>query len=141
MLKEIGGTYLNDNSFIDLFMRSKSDTSDEVSQNYLYFSLIKFIFFCPKFGRRKIGGGDISNGFRERLERDVDGLQATLKQANDRNKPIERPVYQDQGSDSNGLPLIGAAAGAAIGGPPGAVIGGIIGSVFGGLFGQNNPKR
>lgn len=83
-----------------------------------------------------MGDGEVSNGFRERLERDIDDLQTTLKQANERNKPLPPPVYyghQNEGP-SNGLPLIGAAAGAAIGGPPGAIIGGFIGSVLS-LFG------
>lgn len=40
-----------------------------------------------RFGSRKMGDGDISNSFRERLEREIDGSQAALKQANEANKP------------------------------------------------------
>lgn len=67
-----------------------------------------------------MGDGEVSNGFRERLERDVDGLQATLKQTNEKNKPV------DQKGDF-GLPIIGAAVGASLGGPVGALLGGILG--------------
>lgn len=67
-----------------------------------------------------MGDGEVSNGFRERLERDVDGLQATLKQTNEKNKPV------DQKGDGS-LPIIGAAVGASLGGPVGALLGGILG--------------
>lgn len=82
-----------------------------------------------------MGGGETSNGFRERLERDIDGLQAMLKQANERNKP--QPVHYDseEESSSNGLALFGAAAGAAMGGSAGAFIGGVAGKILGDLFG------
>lgn len=69
-----------------------------------------------------MGDGEVSNGFRERLERDVDGLQATLKQTNEKNKPVDQ-----KGDGTNGLPIIGAAVGASLGGPVGALLGGILG--------------
>lgn len=34
-----------------------------------------------------MGDGDISNSFREKLERDMDNMQASLKQKNEANKP------------------------------------------------------
>ncbi|XP_055319310.1 atlastin-like [Sitodiplosis mosellana] len=89
MLKEISRSYLNDNAFYSQFMTSKNAALGE-------------------FGNRKIGGGEISNVFRERLERDVDSLQGTLKQANERNKPTERPVqHEERGGFSDVEKIIG----------------------------------
>lgn len=109
MLKEIGSSYMSDDTFIGAFMRLKGEGLDE-------------------FTGRKIGDGDVSNGYRERLEREIDGLQATLKQANDRNKPPPQ-VTQDSGS-SNDNNVIGAIVGGAVGGPVGAAIGGVLGGFF-----------
>lgn len=38
-----------------------------------------------------MGDGQITNGIREKLERDLDQLQTTLKQANEANKPPPPP--------------------------------------------------
>lgn len=38
-----------------------------------------------------MGDGQISNGVREKLERDLDQLQASLKQTNEANKPPPPP--------------------------------------------------
>lgn len=44
-----------------------------------------------------MGDVEISNAFRERLERDLDGLQASLKQLNEANKPPPPPPRTDDG--------------------------------------------
>lgn len=48
-----------------------------------------------QFGARKMGEDEISNQvyhqFRESLERELDGLQAMLKQVNESNKPPPPP--------------------------------------------------
>lgn len=75
-----------------------------------------------------MGDGDISNSFREKLERDIDGLQVTLKQANEKNKPVQH--FTDQSSNDPSGTIIGAAVGGAVGGPVGAVVGGIVGGLF-----------
>lgn len=63
----------------------------------------------------------------QRPERDVDGLQASLKQANEKNKPVQQ--VDQNGNGPNGLPLVGAAIGAAVAGPVGGFVGGILGSL------------
>lgn len=73
-----------------------------------------------------MGDGEVSNTFRERLERNIDDLQAALKQANEKNKPVQQ-------MNPNGLPvgaLGGAALGGAIFGPVGALVGGLLGGLF-----------
>lgn len=45
-----------------------------------------------------MGNVEIWNAFRERLERELDGLQAVLKQANEANKP---PPIPNQGDNRN----------------------------------------
>lgn len=101
MAKEIGSSYLNNGAFIDLFMKLKSAALQEVSYNYLFF------FSChlnsnahslpSQFGSRKMGDGEVSYAFRERLERNIDGTQAGLKQVNERNKP---PPDDDDDDDT-----------------------------------------
>lgn len=45
-----------------------------------------------------MGDAGLSNGFRERLEREMDGLQGLLHQVNDANKPPPPPPPpQDDG--------------------------------------------
>lgn len=81
-----------------------------------------------------MGSGEFSNGFRERLERNLDSLQSTLQQTNERNRP--QPI-QPQPSVSNHMEIgavAGGAIGAAIGGPPGAILGGLVGGLFGSIF-------
>lgn len=65
-----------------------------------------------------MGDGEISNGIREKLEREIDGLQAALKQANEANKPPP-PKKKKNGFGSFLNAVVGVAAniaGAAIGG-------------------------
>lgn len=59
---------MSDDAFYNLFITSKRASLDD-------------------FSARKMGDGDISNGFREKLERDLDNMQAALKQRNEANKP------------------------------------------------------
>lgn len=80
MLIHIGNTYMSNDAFIDTFMRLKREGLKD-------------------FGRRKIGEIKISNSFRERLERDIDGLQTMLKQVNERNRPVERHHEREGSSD------------------------------------------
>lgn len=40
-----------------------------------------------KFAEKKMGGVEITNGFRERLEQELSSLESTLKNINNRNKP------------------------------------------------------
>lgn len=54
-----------------------------------FVALLKIIFAPPQFASRKIGDGEVSNTFRERLERELDDLQFSLKQRNEVNKPPE----------------------------------------------------
>lgn len=42
-----------------------------------------------------MGNVDVTNAFRERLEREIDGLQAPLKQTNEANKPPPPPPKKD----------------------------------------------
>lgn len=89
MLTQIGTSYMSNDAFISTFMRLKGEGLDE-------------------FSRRKIGGIEISNSFRERLERDIDGLQAALKQANERNRPVER--HQENSGPSDLEKVMGVVA-------------------------------
>lgn len=109
MLKEIGSSYMSDDTFIGAFMRLKNEGLDE-------------------FANRKMGDGDVANGYRERLERDIDGLQTSLKQANEKNKPPPQITHNPDSSNDNNV--IGAIVGGAVGGPVGAAIGGVIGGLF-----------
>lgn len=68
---------------------------------------IKLLPVLPllQFGARKMGDGDVSNAFRERLERDLDNLQTNLQSINISHKPVP-PVqevhhhhYHDSGLD------------------------------------------
>jgi len=76
MRSSIGGAYLNDADFINLFLRIKQESLQE-------------------FASRKMGEDEISNqtyhSFRENLERELDGLQAAMKQVNEANKPPPPP--------------------------------------------------
>lgn len=115
MRNRIGPNYLNNNDFINLFMSLKQDSLNEVSLRVavcrlddncrivsLAFTLVftlkysneydmtrfKFNCFTPlQFGGRKMGDVTITNSFRERLEREMDGMQASLQQINEANKP------------------------------------------------------
>lgn len=82
-----------------------------------------------------MGDGDISNGVREKLERELDELQASLKQRNEANKPPPPPPPQEQGGrpkrDKNGMIIAGAQIGGSVGGPVGALVGGVLGKIFG----------
>ncbi|XP_031639173.1 uncharacterized protein LOC116351230 [Contarinia nasturtii] len=68
----IGKSYLSDDDFFGLFSNSKQSTLQE-------------------FAARKMGNDELANqayqSFREKLERDIDSLQITLKQVNEANKP------------------------------------------------------
>lgn len=48
-----------------------------------------------------MGDGEVSNSFRERLERDMDSMQASLKQTNEVNKPPS-PQESDGGNRDEG---------------------------------------
>ncbi|XP_055309313.1 atlastin-like [Sitodiplosis mosellana] len=78
VLNGIGTNYLSDDSFFSLFISSKRAALDE-------------------FATRKMGDGDISNVFREKLERDLDNMQAALKQRNEANKPPPPPKKKRKG--------------------------------------------
>lgn len=47
-----------------------------------------------------MGDGDLSNSFRERLERDMDSMQASLQQRNEANKPPP-PAPESSESDDH----------------------------------------
>lgn len=58
-----------------------------------------------------MGDGEVANSFRERLERDIDSMQASLKQSNEANKPPPPPPPQQSSNhDSVWEKLIDAAA-------------------------------
>lgn len=42
-----------------------------------------------------MGDGEVSNSYRERLERDMDSMQASLKQTNEANKPPPKKSSND----------------------------------------------
>lgn len=57
-----------------------------------------------------MGDGLISNGFREKLERDLDNLQSGLKRKNESNKPTTpRPPPQVESGVGRFLEFIGRA--------------------------------
>ena len=58
-----------------------------------------------EFSTRKTGDGDVSNSYRERLERDIDSMQASLKQANEANKPPPPPPPKESGGSNDNLIL------------------------------------
>lgn len=80
-----------------------------------------------------MGSGEVSNGYRERLERNLDSLQSMLQKTNERNKP--QPIQpRPRGNHAAHGSVAGGAIGGAIGGPPGAIIGTVLGGIFGSLF-------
>lgn len=92
-----------------------------------------------------MGDGHISNSVRERLERDLDNLQSSLKSRNESHKPVEAkipdgarmPVEYDDLDMSNRQKNVradliagGATAGNDLYGPVGAFFGGVAGAII-----------
>lgn len=48
-----------------------------------------------------MGDAEASNSFRERLERDMDSMQASLKQKNEANKPPPPPQQHSSGGKTD----------------------------------------
>lgn len=47
--------------------------------------------YCLQFATRRMGDNEITNSIREKLERELDSMQAGMKQINEGNKPEDRP--------------------------------------------------